>query len=137
MVMGVVQQVGFGISWGSKASTNLGLMLSTLIPLGMLILMKSIRMETVISESDIHMRFFPFITRVFPLEDIQEAYVRESSPIREFGGWGIRWALTGGMAYNVSGKHGLQLVLKNGKKVFLGTQKPRELQRVIDQLELG
>jgi len=37
--------------------------------------------------------------------------------------------------YSVSGKYGLQLELKNGKKVMIGTQKAKELEAIIYQIE--
>ncbi|MEM7371759.1 MAG: hypothetical protein AAF587_24295 [Bacteroidota bacterium] len=133
MIFGIFQEVFID---GRSSMSIPALLLTTLVPVGMVGLIRSIFMRTVISEEEIYIRFFPFITRIFPLQEIKEAYVRECAPIREFGGWGIRWAGKRGVAYNVSGRHGVQLVLHSGKKVFIGTQQPKELQRVIDQLEV-
>jgi len=55
---------------------------------------------------------------------------REYKPIREYGGWGIRYVI-GGIAYNVYGNKGVQLILKNKKKVLVGTQKPEEFYQAI------
>ena len=60
---------------------------------------------------------------------IAKAYVRTYSPLGEYGGWGLRYSLSGnGMAYNVSGNKGLQLELSNGKKVLFSTNKLEELE---------
>jgi hypothetical protein len=42
-----------------------------------------------------------------------------------YGGWGIKRGI-GGLAYNVSGNQGLQLVLTDGRKILIGTQKPEQ-----------
>ena len=39
------------------------------------------------------------------------------------------------LAYNVKGKMGLQLVLKNGKKILIGTQKTEELKQILAERE--
>jgi len=40
-----------------------------------------------------------------------------------------------GVAYNISGNMGLQLELKNGKKILLGTRKPTELEDVLKKVQ--
>jgi hypothetical protein len=54
--------------------------------------------------------------------------VRKYSPIKEYGGWGFRYGFKNGKAYNISGNMGLQLILKNGDRILIGTQKPEELE---------
>lgn len=44
----------------------------------------------------------------------------------DFVGYGT-WLPSLGTVYNVAGNTGLSIVLKTGKKVVIGTQKPREL----------
>ena len=73
------------------------------------------------------MRFFPFHFREkhFAWEDISKAYVRRYSPLWEYGGWGIKYGFQG-KAYNVSGNEGIQLELKSGKRVLIGTTLPKK-----------
>ena len=42
-----------------------------------------------------------------------------------------------GVAYNVSGNKGLQIVLKSCKKILIGTQKPEEIEKFANQLMRG
>jgi hypothetical protein len=65
--------------------------------------------------------------------EVQQCYIREYSPIFEYGGWGWRYSFSNGRAYNVSGKIGLQIVLKNGKRILIGTQKANKLKEYIEQ----
>jgi hypothetical protein len=54
------------------------------------------------------------------------AEVRTYSPLREYGGWGIRGPRKR-RAYNVSGDEGVQLVLVDGCVVLIGSQRANEL----------
>ncbi|MEO8086574.1 MAG: hypothetical protein ABI763_07130 [Bacteroidota bacterium] len=102
-----------------------------------IILLLILRLETEISEAGISYRFFPFHTRQQTISwtEIEKGYVRKYNPISEYGGWGLRLGLfRSGKAYNVSGNMGFQLVLKNGKSLLIGTQKPEEIQTVLRQL---
>lgn len=93
-------------------------------------------LETNIKNNSLYYRFKPFIFRWRKISknDIQSWEVRKYDPIGEYGGWGIRLTLSNGKAYNVKGDQGLQLHLKSGKKMLIGTQKPEELKQVMDEM---
>ena len=67
-------------------------------------------------------------------DKIRKIYVRKYKPIWEYLGWGIRFGPSG-RAYNTMGKIGLQLELKNGRKILIGTQKKEELKEIIQKLK--
>ncbi len=97
----------------------------------------SIRMETKIKIDGIYVRFSPFHIKpkFYPWEAIQQAYIREYNPLREYGGWGIRMGLFGhGWAYNVSGTIGIQLVLKDETKLLIGTRQPHKAAEALKRL---
>lgn len=96
-----------------------------------------IKLETKIDELGIRVRLFPFHLqfKYFPWKTIQKAYIREYSPIGEYGGWGLRLGLFGkGKAYNVSGNMGLQLVFNDSKKLLIGTQKSVEMKKFLPEI---
>jgi hypothetical protein len=96
-----------------------------------------IKLETKIDELGIRVRLFPFHLqfKYFPWKTIQKTYIREYSPIGEYGGWGLRMGLFGkGKAYNISGNIGLQLVFKDNKKLLIGTQKSEEIRVFLEKL---
>ncbi|MEJ5260345.1 MAG: hypothetical protein WHS88_09170 [Anaerohalosphaeraceae bacterium] len=66
-----------------------------------------------------------FLRRQIAWEEIERLYARTYSPILEYGGWGIRFGRAG-TAYNIRGNQGIQLELKNGKRILIGTQQPQE-----------
>jgi len=112
-----------------KAASDLVLILLGLIPLAMIILLFALRLETRIRKDGITYRFSPlqFREKHITPSEIDRWEVRKYRPLTEYGGWGYR---TGGRKYgkalNVSGNMGIQLYLKNGKKILLGTQKPKK-----------
>lgn len=92
------------------------------------------QLETKIDEQGIHYAFRPFHRsfRHILWYDIKECYVRKYSPIGEYGGWGYRVTLgKKGKAYNVRGNLGIQIVMKNDKRLLLGTQKEEDAKRVV------
>jgi len=88
-----------------------------------------LRLDTQIRQDGVYVRFFPVRLhfRKYPWEDIEKIFVRKYSPLGEYGGWGIRFSLSGkGRALNISGNKGIQLVLPNNAKLLIGTNKPEE-----------
>lgn len=86
-----------------------------------------VRLVTEVTPGLLSVRLVPFRGRQIPTRDIRSAEAREYSPMGEYGGWGIRVSRDGGKAYNAYGKMGVQLVLTDGKRVLVGTQRAEEL----------
>ena len=98
------------------------------------------KLSTRIDEKGIHYQFFPFHFSMKTLlwSEITKAEVRTYDPIGEYGGWGLRYSFNKkkGNAVNVSGDIGIQLTLKNGKKLLIGTQKKEAVSRVLKTYNL-
>ena len=111
----------------------LGVLVGIGVPLIITALFLLLKLETEVKSDGLYVRFFPFHIHFkrFGREDLSEYYARQYKPIREYGGWGIRYSLRNGKAYNVSGNKGVQLVLSSGKKLLIGSQKPDELEAAI------
>ena len=94
-----------------------------------------LKLNTKIDDIGVHFNFFPFkrSPRTISWSEIEKIYTREYSPIGEYGGWGYRGGFLrkGSVAYNVKGNKGIQLELKSGKKILIGTQKQSEANTVI------
>jgi len=133
---GVIQQIILGKPWGRNPASDAGLIVISLVPVGISILFLITRLETEINERGIYYRFIPFHFKRHKIEwaTVGKAFVREYHPIREFGGWGIRFSFRGCKAYNVSGDYGLQLEFKNGKQLLIGTQKPKDIELLLQRL---
>lgn len=118
----------------AREQSTSGLMIAAVLMLLVTLLCYAVRLDTELSDDGVRYRYIPFhrAWRVISWESVTECYVRTYSPIGDYGGWGLRWGLSGrGNAVNVSGNHGLQLVYGNGKKLLIGTQQPELLTNVL------
>jgi hypothetical protein len=69
-------------------------------------------------------------TRRIRFEDIVGLQVRRYRPLLEYGGWGVRLG-PAGWAYSTGGDEGVQLRLRKGIPVLIGSKSPRELEAAI------
>ena len=96
------------------------------------------KLTTKIDEKGIHYQFFPFhfSMKLIHWSEISKAGIRTYFPVSEFGGWGLRGGFFfnkgKGKAINVSGNIGIQLELKNGEKLLIGTLMKSEVTRVLE-----
>jgi hypothetical protein len=129
-----IKQVIWSKPVGNQPMGNIGLMGMLLFVCALTVLFFYTRLETQLTEEGVVYRFFPFRRKftIIPWDEIAEASVLEYSPIIDFGGWGVRYSLTGkGKAFNVAGNKGLQLVLKNNDRILIGTQNPETIREVL------
>jgi len=131
----IIQRVMLGKPFGDHLASNFGLFMVLGLPLLIALLFYCLKLETVITRDGIYVKFFPFYLKFkhYSWEEIQNLYVRKYNPIMEFGGRGLR-GFRRNRALNVSGNMGLQLELKEGKRLLIGTRKAEELDDVIKHL---
>lgn len=122
---------------GDNPMSDIGLLIAAVITLAMTLLFINFRLDIQIKEDGIYVRFFPFnfAYKKYFWNTISKAYVRQYNPIKEYGGWGIRFSFFGkGKALNISGNIGLQLEFQNGKKLLIGTQKGDEIKGILPKV---
>lgn len=122
---------------GNSTSLVLLLVILVIMLLITLWIFKKMKLVTEIQKDGIHYMYPPFITkmRFFAKEEIEDYKIRKYKPVREYNGWGIRHSWSGyGRAFNVRGNIGLQLYLKNGKKVLFGTQRAEAMLRSMHKM---
>ncbi len=140
-VTALYSQVVLGIPYGDEPATNQGLIVLLVILITMfvltLLLFKKMKLVTEVRGKGVFYRYPPFIPKFRKIgkEEIEKYEIRKYNPIREYSGWGIRysWAKSG-RAYNVKGNIGLQLYLKDGRKILFGTQRSDALKRAMDKM---
>ncbi|MFN0730144.1 hypothetical protein [Polaribacter gochangensis] len=99
------------------------------------------KLKTRIDEKGIHFQFFPFHfkAKTIAWSELKTANTRKYFAITEYGGWGLKTSFLSrkkkGIAYSVSGDLGIQLQLKNGKKILIGTQLLDEVNSVLKTYE--
>jgi len=87
-------------------------------------------LRTNIDNERIKIIFFPFTNKEIKWEQIEQVKVINYGFV---GGWGVRFGTKYGTIYNTSGRFGLALKLKNGKKLCIGTQNEKELNKLIQE----
>lgn len=136
---GIVQQIVFHHPWGNKPMSDQDLILyaglSIVICIVVLVLFATARLTTEVRDDGLYLRFFPFHLRFYriPLENVIDCHALTYHPIRQYGGWGIRFRL-GGKAYNVKGNRGVRLDYNNRRHLLIGSQRADELAARIDHL---
>jgi hypothetical protein len=128
---GIWQQIILGKPWGNRPISDAALLLIASAVVGveavLFALFWLLKLAVRVDSGCLHVRFWPFVNRHIPLEDIASWEARTYRPILEYGGWGIRYTFRSGKAYNVSGDEGVQLVFANGKRLLIGSQRADEL----------
>ncbi|MDY3364411.1 hypothetical protein JSO61_009115 [Riemerella anatipestifer] len=136
-LFGVFKQVIGGQQFGDKPMSNAGLLVATGLTIAFTLLFVNIRLDTTIKKDGIYVRFFPYHLKFkyYSWDSLTKSYVRQYSPLTEYGGWGLRLGLFGkGTAFNVSGDKGLQLEFSNNTKLLIGTNKPDELTETLNKI---
>ncbi len=126
---------GILIVWGLLVVSGLVQdLMGPVVVLVLLIFFALARLVIRVSPQGLDVEFRPLTHRHIPLADTSSCEARVYRPIREYGGWGIRMSgWKGGRAYNVRGNRGVQLTLRSGESVLLGSQRADELASVIRQ----
>jgi hypothetical protein len=124
---GLFQQWVLGRPWSDRPLSDSALLLvatsSIGLTLGIVWLFYRLKLITEVRDDGVYVRFFPWRAKLIPFRDINRCEVRTYRPIREYGGWGIRYGRNG-KAYNVSGDRGVQLEFIKGCSLLIGSQQP-------------
>ncbi len=134
---GFVQQILLGQPWGDRPAPDWMMILFWLaFGIGMPVFFLYLRLTVMVTDGTIDIHFRPLTRRRIPVADVAHVEARTYSPLREYGGWGIR-GLGSNRAYNVSGDQGVELTLFDGHKVLIGSQRAEELAQAIAAAQSG
>ena len=89
-----------------------------------------------VNANGLHYQFFPFHLKfhTIKMDKIESFKAMEYSPLKEYGGWGIKYGFKG-KAYNVSGNKGVKVHLSNKRNILFGSQKYKELEKALKQIK--
>ena len=121
---GAYKQIILGETFGSSPMSSAGIIAFVLFAFAFAGMFLWTRLSTKIDSETIEMNYVPFLSKSVKWEEVATASVVDYGFI---GGWGIRFTKKYGKVYNTRGKMGLAIVLKNGDKFLIGTQKESEL----------
>jgi hypothetical protein len=117
--------------WESPAMTNGNLLFLTILLVVVYIRLITVRLVTELQSDQLSvaMKGFWRKTRA-AVSDIRSARVVDYKALTEYGGYGIRSG-PHGRAYIASGRQAVQLELRDGRKLLIGSQRPEELAQKI------
>ena len=135
------QQFVLKIPFGNKPMSDTGLLIMAslifVVLIGSAYLLFGSKLITTVTNQNLIITFKPLTGKTisFDKTNINRYEIREYKPTMEYGGYGVKSGKKGvGKAYNVSGKVGLQLYLKDGKKILIGTQRGDALLRAMGKM---
>jgi hypothetical protein len=117
------------LCWSENATATALIPAAILLGVAALLWFGELRVD--VRDDGLHVRLFPLTRQLcFAWETLSRCEARTYRPILEYGGWGIR-SSRAGKAYNVSGNRGVQLELRNGRRLLIGSQRADELAAAI------
>jgi hypothetical protein len=128
---GIVQQIVFKEPFGDNPMSDLGLVIIFFVNLAICVLILMLKLQTTITKDEIIIHYPPLAKKRFLWSEVEQAQIVKYSPLI---GYGLRIWTPHGTVYNVKGTKGFSLILKNGKKYMVGTQRHRELDDLIPSL---
>jgi hypothetical protein len=133
--VGFVQQLVLNVPFGTRPAPDI-VVIGMWVLFGLVFPVMALiaGLITEVRGDGIYIRYIPFHRqfRTMPFDAIQTYETKIYRPLREYGGWGIRYG-SGGKVYNVSGNRGVQLVLQSGRRILIGSQNPDALINAIDK----
>jgi hypothetical protein len=133
---GMIQQLILGEPWGDRPMSDLALLIvgtgMIVFVVGMTYLFYSLRLITQVKLDGLYVQFYPLKRRRIAFDEIKSCKARIYHPIKEYGGWGIKYGKKG-KAYNVFGDKGVQLEFFQGKPLLIGSQRAEELAGAINR----
>jgi hypothetical protein len=123
--------------WGNPPITDGNLLFLTILSLAIYIRLITVRLVTELRPEhlSVAMKGFWRKTRV-AIADIRSVAAVEYDPGTEYRGYGVRPGPRG-QAYIASGNKAVQLELRDGRKLLVGSQRPQELARRIADAQSG
>ena len=107
-----------------------------LIVTAILILFYFFELRIKVTEDGLYYQFFPFHLKfhMIRLDEIESFKAMKYSPLKEYGGWGIKYRFKG-RAFNVIGNKGVKIFLKNGTNIMFGSQKDKEMEKALKKIK--
>jgi len=121
------RQVIWHKPWFTPPTSNGGLIFLTLLLIAVYVRLITVKLVTELHPREIAVELRGLWRRSrIPLEEIKSAEAVSYNPAKDFGGYGVRTTRSG-TAYIARGNRAVRLVLKNGERIWIGSQNAAEL----------
>ena len=135
LLWAMVKQIGMDSLVGNNPVNDVGLIILGLgVGIGLPLFVYTMGLDTEVRRDGLYIRFKPFHRDwvVFEFMRIKKAELNIYNPLRDYGGWGIRYG-SKGKAYNVSGNRGVLLTLDDGNNVLIGSSSHEILYSLVNK----
>lgn len=129
-IMAAVQIIS-GKPIGNKPAPDFVLVIIFLLMVAFAFFVGKQKLETSVTPDEITAKIGIVGQANISLSDVKSILIRKYKPVKEFLGWGVRYNSTTD-CFTMSGDIGLELTMANNKKILIGTQKPKELQLILE-----
>jgi hypothetical protein len=131
----LVQDISHGNSTWNDSGLIAPLIFTIVLVSALIVLFAKAKLSTQIDKKFISYKFYPLHKsyRKIAWNSVTKCEVVTYQPVFQYGGWGIRSGKYG-KVFSVSGNRGLQIVLRTGEQLLIGTTKANELSRAISNL---
>ena len=129
---GFIEQVVLGRPWGTNPGPDWVLwLILPVFGIGFPLFFMRLRLIVEVRNGYLDIRFAPLARRKISFSEIERAEPRTYRPIAEYGGWGMKGWSRRKMAYSVSGNQGVDVHLRDGNSVMIGSRDPKKLARAL------
>ncbi len=94
-----------------------------------------LQLKTTISNKKIKFKYSPLHAKkqTIKTDEVEDYQVVKTPLLAKLSGWDVQFN-TMEEVYSLSGRTGLELILKDGKHIFIGTKKPIVLKNALDKV---
>jgi hypothetical protein len=89
--------------------------------------------EVTATELQVWYGWLPVYRRSVPIAAVKRYELVRFRPIRDHGGWGLRWGRDGERILTARGDRGVRIELTDGTKLLIGSQRPEELAETLER----
>jgi hypothetical protein len=132
VVASTYQQLILGNPFGDRPLPDAGLVLANLfmllVGIGLPMALLTATLVVTVDRIRLVVKLSLLADKRVPLSNVVSFRVVDYRPIRDYGGWGLRYSLRRKRwAYNVKGSRGVEIDLSDGRRWLIGSQRPEEL----------
>jgi len=127
MTLLAIWQVGLGHRWANQPMSNAGVIGWSIFLWIVYLRLITVKLVTELRPGELRVRMRGlWRSHRIPLSGVKSVHAITFDPARDWGGYGIR-SMRRGTAYIAGGDHGVELEMKNGGVVLIGSRRSSEL----------
>jgi len=128
----IIYQLILGQEIGDKPMPDLAAWIFVIVGICLIYFIYYLQLRTTINKDGVSFHYRPVLKRNYNWRDIDRVEIIDYG----FVGYGFRWWPKHGWIYNVGGRMGLKVHLKNEKFFTIGTQKTEDLKIALNNLKI-